>query len=84
MKIRLPRHPELVALALAVLVAVACAVGLAVALGAPSWVLWGFGLGASTIVAVRLSARALDERTIRGEAARHAPEPPHRPSGDQL
>jgi len=78
------KHPELVALAVAVVIAAVCVVGLAISLSAPPWVAFAVGLLLSLAVAVRLGARALDERTIRREAAQHAPEPPHRPTGPQL
>lgn len=78
------RRPEIVALLVAVLALVATAIGLTVALGAPAWALWGLGVVVSLVAVVKLAARALDERTIRGEAARFAPEPPPRPQGPQL
>lgn len=78
---KLSASTELVALALAVLVAAACVIGLGAVTAA--WVGWSLGLALSAVVAVRLGARALDERSIRNDRAQHEPEPPTRPAGSQ-
>ncbi len=72
-----PETPALVAAWLVVAVALA---GLAVSLDAPPWVPWAAGLLLAGVVAVRLTRHALDERALRREVARQAPERPVRPA----
>jgi type IV secretory pathway TrbD component len=84
---KLKASTELVALAVAVLAVATCVVGLGVATW--PWLGWSLGLLLSAVAAVRLGARALDERTIRAAQAQHRektlPEPPYRPAApDQL
>lgn len=67
--------PELVALAVAVVAVAVCLVGLSVALALP-WLGFALGGALAAVVAFRLGARALDERTNRKLAEAHRPDPP--------